>query len=212
MVFKSDLGPFLALGGANFDPGVQKLDFSIFELFFTFFFVKHHHVGHFANPIWQIKGIFSADSGDWIWKGFLPSNSWQFALNRDQFLFLPADFAIIFPKYLYFFFGFLSIHIAGITQFTIYFFFILGHWHLMAKMAIFLPKMQFGGLNSIVFEIQWPYLSMNGQNWSIIVWSNCSRWKVDDFRFLKLPKMLSWLQDMPILSEYVFRKFLFFLF
>ena len=56
MAFKSDLGPFLVLREANFDRGVQKVDFSIFKFFFTFFFVKHHHVGHFANPIWQIKG------------------------------------------------------------------------------------------------------------------------------------------------------------
>ena len=201
MAFKSDLGPFLVLREANFDRGVQKVDFSIFKFFFTFFFVKHHHVGHFANPIWQIKGIFSADSGDWIWKGSLPSNSWQFALNRDQFLFLPADFAIIFPKYLYFFFDFFSIHITGVTHFTIYFFFVHGYWRLGVKMAIFLPKNHFRGLNSIVFEIRQPYLSINGQNWSIIVWPNCSHWKVDDFRFLKLPKMLSWLRDMPILSK-----------
>ena len=104
MVFKSHLGPFLALGGANFDQGVQKLDFSIFELFFTFFFVKHHHVGHFANPKWQMKGIFSAVYGDLFSKGSMPPNLWQFAVNQDQFLLIPAVFGGIFPKYLSFYF------------------------------------------------------------------------------------------------------------
>ena len=69
------------------------------------------------------------------------------------------------------------------------------------KNGYFSAKIHFWGLNSIVFEIRQPYLSLNGQNWSIIVWPNCSHWKVDDFRFLKLPKMLSWLRDMPILSK-----------
>ena len=121
MVFKSDLGPFLALGGANFDQGVQKLDFSIFELFFTFFFVKHHHVGHFANPIWQMKGIFSAIYGDLFWKGSMPPNLWQFAVNQDQFLLIPAVFGVIFPKYLSFYFWFYSFFWRKITQSLTYF-------------------------------------------------------------------------------------------
>ena len=193
--------PFWSSGRPILTEGSKKWIFPFSSFFFTFFFVKHHHVGHFANPIWQIKGIFSADSGDWIWKGFLPSNSWQFALNWDQFFFLPADFAIQNPKIPIFFFVFFSIHITDVTQITTYFFFVHGYWRLRAKMTVFLPKIHFRGLNSIVFEIQWPYLSINGQNWSIIVWPNCSHWKVDDFRFLKLPKMLSWLRDMPILSK-----------
>ena len=94
----------------------------------------------------------------------------------------------------------------------IYFCFVLGPTLFWAIMTIFLQKFHFLGLNFTVFENEGPSLPKNSQIGSIIVGKKCLPWKVDDYKFLQLPKMLSGLQDMPILSKDDFRKFLFSLF
>ena len=74
MAFESDLGPFLAFLGANFDRGVKKVEFTYFLIFFTFLLIESLPVGLFSSPVWQIKSFFSAIQGVWSWKGSMPSN------------------------------------------------------------------------------------------------------------------------------------------
>ena len=98
-------------------------------------------------------------------------------------------------------FGFISLIRLSTTHFMIYFCFVLGPTLFWAIMTIFLQKFHFWGLNFTVFESEGPLLPKISQIGSIIVGKNCLPWKVDDFRFLKLPKMLSGLWDMPIFLE-----------
>ena len=201
MAFKSDLGPFLAFLGANFDRGVKKVKFSKFQIFWTFLLIESLPVGHFSSPVWQIKGFFSAIQGVRSWKGSMPSNHGNLLPTETNFFFIPADFWVIFIKNHVFKFGFISLIRLSTTHFMIYFCFVLGPTLFWAIMTIFLQKFHFWGLNFTVFESEGPLLPKISQIGSIIVGKNCLPWKVDDFRFLKLPKMLSGLWDMPIFLE-----------
>ena len=173
MAFKSDLGPFLAFLGANFDRGVKKVKFSKFQIFGTFLLIESLPVGHFSSPVWQIKGFFQCHPGGPVLKRLNAFKSWQFATNRDQFFFIPADFWVIFIKNHVFKFGFISLIRLSTTHFMIYFCFVLGPTLFWAIMTIFLQKFHFWGLNFTVFESEGPLLPKISQIGSIIVGKNC---------------------------------------
>ena len=85
-----------------------------------------------------------------------------------------------------------------ITHFVTYFLLVHGYALFLAFSAIFLQKTSFLVSKFTVFENQRLCAPKIWQNCPIIACKIYSPWNVDDFRFLKLPKMLSGLRDMPI--------------
>ena len=88
--------------------------------------------------------------------------------------------------------------IGLITHFVTYFLLVHGYALFLAFSAIFLQKTSFLVSKFTVFENQRLCAPKIWQNCPIIACKIYSPWNVDDFRFLKLPKMLSGLRDMPI--------------